>query len=99
MVILKLNPGTDTEHEVEIVNEKGTWESGNYLVFKAHFMTEGDVTPEPHNINSPNFLGEINIDKKDNDPSWQYNGDKLPADEQKQVAEFILDYQVPDAVY
>ena len=97
MVILKLNTGTDKEHEVEIVNEKGIWESGNYLVFKAHFIAEGAATPEPHNINSPNYLGEVNVDKKD--WSWQYIGDKLPTDEQKQVAEFILDYHAPDAVY
>jgi hypothetical protein len=30
---------------------------------------------------------------------WEYKGDKLNSDEQKQVAEFILDYKAPDGVY
>jgi hypothetical protein len=98
MVITKISAGTVEEREVEIVNEKGTWESGNYHLFAAHFLKgKGQQLPEPHNINSPEFLGEVNIDKEKG--SWQYNGDQLNADEQKQIATFILDYNAPDGVY
>ncbi len=98
MVILKINAETQQEREVEIVNEKGTWDSGSYHLFAAVFLTEKHKpTPEPHDINSSKFLGEVIIDKAK--AYWEYKGDKLNPDEQKQIADFILDYQAPDGVY
>jgi hypothetical protein len=97
MVILKINAGTPLEREVEIVNEAGTWANGNYHLFTAHFLKKGSNAPEPHDINSPNFLGEIAINKEK--ASWNYNGDNLNSDEQKEVADFIIDYKAPDGVY
>jgi hypothetical protein len=98
MVILKINTKTTHERELEIVNEKGDWANGSYHLFSAHFVHEG-VNPEsePHDINSSRFLGELIIDK--DDASWRYRGDKLNPDEQKHVADFILDYSAPDGVY
>jgi hypothetical protein len=97
MVIIKL--GTEQAHrEIEIVNEKGNWANGSYHLFAARFVHQGDVLElEPHDINNPNYAGEIIIDK-DKD-YWEYKGDKLNADEQKQAAQFIMDYQAPDGVY
>ncbi len=97
MVILKINVGTPHEREEEIVNEAGTWESGNYHLFSAHFLREGKSPPEPHDINNSNFLGAIDIDKAK--AIWKYNGNKLNHDEQKELADFIIDYEAPDGVY
>ena len=97
MVILKINAGTPLEREVEIVNEAGTWQSGSYHLFTAHFLKKGSKAPEPHDINSPNFLGEIAINKER--ASWNYTGEHLNSDEQKEVADFIIDYKAPDGVY
>ena len=96
MVILKIGTGSK-EREVEIVNEKGIWENGNYHVFSSGFLDGGNIAPEPHDISSASFLGELNINKEKE--RWDYKGDKLNADEQKKVAEFIMDYQAPDGVY
>ena len=98
MVIIKI--GTDTPHqrELEIVNEKGDWANGSYHLFSAHFVHEGvKLESEPHNVKSSKFLGELIIDKAG--ATWEYKGDKLNAGEQKQVADFILDYSAPDGVY
>ena len=98
MVIVKIAADTPQEREIEIVNEEGTWQSGSYHLFAAVFLTEKDKpTPEPHDVNSSKFLGEVIIDKAKG--YWEYNGDKLTTDEQKQVADFILDYSAPDGVY
>jgi len=97
MVILKI--GTEAqERELEIVNEKGDWANGSYHLFSAHFIHEGEKPePEPHDIHSPKFLGEIIMDK--DKEYWEYKGDKLNSDEQKEVADFILDYEAPDRGY
>jgi hypothetical protein len=98
MVILKISAHTDQEREVEIVNEEGTWQSGNYHIFASAFLpAKGSNLPEPHNINSKLFLGELNVEKGKG--TWTYKGDKLDKEEQKQVAEFIIDYSAPDGVY
>ena len=98
MVILKIGTGADKERDVEIVNEKGIWESGNYPIFSSAFLHDtGNNPPEPHNVNSPNFLGEMIIEKEKN--TWAYKGDKLDKEEQQQVAKFIIDYSAPDGVY
>ena len=98
MVITKIGIDTVEERTIEIVNEKGTWESGNYHLFASAFLnTKGNKSPEPHDINSANFLGEVNVDKEKG--SWNYTGNKLNTDEQKQIANFILDYNAPDGVY
>ncbi|MFA6083138.1 hypothetical protein [Mucilaginibacter sp.] len=98
MVILKVNSGTDAEREVEIVTERGLWESGIYKIFNARFLTKSAREPvEPGDKNDPNFLGEINVNKEN--ARWEYRGKLLLPDEQKEVAEFILDYQAPDSVY
>jgi len=98
MVIIKTGTDITNERELEIVNEKGDWANGSYHLFAATFMHKGDEIPaEPHDIKGPSFLGEVIIDKEKG--YWEYKGDKLNSDEQKQVAEFILDYQAPDGVY
>jgi hypothetical protein len=98
MVILKVNTGTDAEREVEIVTERGLWESGVYKIFNAHFLDEYAQKPnEPIDKSDPNFLGELNVNKENAD--WEYRGKKLTFVEQREVAEFILDYQAPDSVY
>ena len=98
MVILKIGAGENQEREVEIVNEEGTWHSGSYHIFAAAFLEKNNNNPpEPHNINSKRFLGEMFIDK-DKD-TWKYSGDQLDPDEQEQVGVFILDYSAPDGVY
>jgi hypothetical protein len=98
MVILKVNTGTDAEREVEIVTERGLWESGVYKIFNAHFLDKYAHKPnEPIDKNDPNFLGELNVNKENAD--WEYRGKKLTFVEQREVAEFILDYQAPDSVY
>src|ERR1700743_584269 len=98
MVIVKINSDTPQEREVEIVTEKGPWDSGSYHLFAATFLTEEDMpSPEPHNTKSSNFLGELIIDKLKE--YWEYKGDKLTVEEQTQIAGFIMDYQAPDGVY
>ena len=98
MVILKVNTGTDAEREVEIVTERGLWESGIYKIFNARFLGESaQELIEPKDKSDPNFLGEINVNKENAD--WEYRGKQLSSDEQREVAEFILDYHAPDSVY
>jgi len=98
MVIIKIGTGSAHQRELEIVNEKGDWANGSYHLFSSHFVHEGaKLESEPHNVKSTRFLGELIIDK--NDATWKYNGDKLNTGEQKQVADFILDYRAPDGVY
>ncbi len=98
MVILKIGTDSVNEGEVEIVNEAGTWKSGSYHIFESAFLTDNGINPpEPHDVNSYKFLGEVIVDK--DKAYWEYKGNKLDADEQKQVAKFILDYSAPDGVY
>ncbi len=98
MVILKTGAGTVNEREVEIVNEKGTWQSGSYTIFASAFLKEkGSTMKEPQDVNSPAYLGEMYIDKNNGD--WRYNGKQLQPGEQKEVADFILDYIPPDGVW
>ena len=97
MVIIKIGTGSH-QRELEIVNEKGDWANGSYHLFAAHFVHEGaKLDSEPHDTKKANFLGELIIDK--DDATWDYNGDKLNTGEQKQIADFILDYSAPDGVY
>ena len=64
----------------------------------AQFLSKWAGAPfEPVYKNDPNFLGEINVNKEN--ARWEYRGKLLLPDEQKEVAEFILDYQAPDSVY
>ena len=78
-----------------------TRESGKaevIIFLRLEFLNGIDSTrPEPHNMNCPDFLGEINIDKEQ--VAWRYIGDKLESGEQKQVADFIIDYRPADGVY
>lgn len=99
MVILKTGTGTVHEREVEIVNPKGTWHNGDYEIYAAaSFLPEhGNKTAEPRDVNSPDYLGQLNIQK--DDAVWIYQGEKLNTDEQKEIANFIIDYTAPDAVY
>jgi hypothetical protein len=98
MVILKVGTGTGSERELEIVNEKGDWHNGSYHLFESSFIgKEARSFPEPHDITSSRFLGEVIVDK--DKAYWEYKGDKLNGDEQKEVAKFIIDYQAPDGVY
>jgi hypothetical protein len=98
MVILKISTDTGKERQVEIVNEEGTWRSGNYHIFESAFLKgKSSKSVEPHNVNNESFLGEINIEKEIG--SWVYEGNKLDIAEQEQVAKFILDYDAPDGVY
>jgi hypothetical protein len=98
MIILKIAADTTQTREVEIVDEKGTWYSGNYRIFAAHFFTgTGRIAPEPHDVNSPAFLGEVVVNKERG--TWAYKGNALNTDEQKQIAEFILDFKAADGVY
>ena len=98
MVIVKLNPDTNEEKEVEIVDPDGTWHSGNYHIFTAPANATRDINlPEPKDINSADFLGEINVNKDKS--SWKYHSGKLSQPEQQQIAAFILDYRAPDGVY
>jgi hypothetical protein len=98
MVIIKTGIDASNERELEIVNERGDWANGSYHLFAATFMHKGDkISAEPHDVKGPGFLGEVIIDKEKG--YWEYKGDKLNNGEQKQVAEFILDYQAPDGVY
>lgn len=98
MVIIKIGTDITNERELEIVNEKGDWHNGSYHLFSAIFMRkDGEKTPEPHDTNNPNYLGEVLIDKDKG--YWEYKGNKLNSVEQKQVSRFILDYRAPDGVY
>ena len=97
MVIIKIGTG-DQEREVEIVDEKGTWQSGIYHIFESAFLeNKSNNPPEPHDINSPNFLGEMSIEKEKG--TWAYSGNELNEEEQEEVALFIIDYKAPDGVY
>ena len=99
MVILKVGK-QDQENQIEIVTEKGVWGSGIYKLFKAKFLNKlspREITTEPCDKNDPDFLGEIHIDREKED--WVYKGSKLNASVLKEIADFILDYKVPDAVY
>ncbi|WP_374949331.1 hypothetical protein [Mucilaginibacter sp.] len=98
MVVLKVNQGTTNEREVEIVTARGLWETGIYKLFNADFLTDDHREFIEHvDENDPNFLGEMNVNKENAD--WEYRGKQLSADEQKEIADFILDYQPPDGVY
>ena len=100
MVILKVGKGQDQENQIEIVTEKGVWGSGIYRLFKARFLNSlspKEIPREPSDVNGPDFLGEIHVDREKED--WFYKGSKLNAPVLKEIADFILDYKVPDAVY
>ena len=100
MVILKVGKGNDHENQIEIVSEKGVWGSGVYRLFKAKFLNKQspvEITNEPSDKDDPSFLGEIHIDSDKED--WKYTGTKLNTATLKEIANFILDYKVPDAVY
>jgi len=98
MVIVKLNPDTNKEKEVEIVDPDGTWHSGKYHIFAAPVNAVKNIhLPESKDTSSPDFLGEISINKDKS--SWKYHSDKLSPSEQEQIAAFILDYRAPDGVY
>jgi hypothetical protein len=98
MVIVKIFNSAGKEREVEIVDEKGTWQNGEYHIFSSAFLPEIENNPpEPHDTKAKNFLGAISIEKEKG--AWVYNGQLLDADEQQQVAQFILDYIPPDGVY
>jgi len=98
MVIVKLNPDTKEEKEVEIVDPDGTWHSGKYHIFVAPVNAARDShLLEPKDTNGPDFLGEISVDKDNS--SWTYHSNKLSQLEQEQIAAFILDYRAPDGVY
>ena len=96
MVVLKINAGTPHEREVKIVNDRGTWDSGAYHIYAATSLQDIE-TDEPHDINRPDYLGELLVDKEK--IFWEYKQTHLQPDEQKQIAEFIIDYSAPDGVY
>ncbi|MES2809275.1 MAG: hypothetical protein V4619_11645 [Bacteroidota bacterium] len=96
MVVLKISADTGNEREVKIINDKGTWDSGVYQIYAATSLDDIQ-TEEPHDKNRLDYLGELNIDKEK--ASWDYKETTLNADEQKEVAEFVIDYNAPDGVY
>lgn len=96
MVVLKINADTPQEREVKIVNEKGTWDSGSYHIYTAASLQDIQ-TEEPHDVNGPDYLGELLIDKPKG--FWEYKHTNLSPEEQKKIAMFVLDYQAPDGVY
>jgi hypothetical protein len=53
-------------------------------------VAPADDLPEEQN---PDYLGELHLDKAGN---WQYHGDLLNANEQGELAHFILSYEEPD---
>jgi hypothetical protein len=96
MVVLKISADTPNEREVKIINDKGTWDSGIYHIYAAASLDDIQ-TEDPHDKNGLDYLGELNIDKEK--ALWDYTEIKLNADEQKEVAEFVIDYKAPDGVY
>ncbi|GAA4321922.1 hypothetical protein GCM10023149_21940 [Mucilaginibacter gynuensis] len=99
MVIVKIGEGTMQARQIEIVTERGIWDSGVYKLFNSGFLPEDgtDKKPEPTDENNPDFLGTINLNKEN--ATWAYSGKHLSSEEQKEIADFIMDYQVPDSVY
>ncbi|TWR31437.1 hypothetical protein FPZ43_02880 [Mucilaginibacter pallidiroseus] len=100
MVILKVGKQDQDENQIEIVSERGVWGSGIYNLFKAKFLnalSPREITNEPTDKNDPSFLGEIHVDSERE--KWEYKGNKLNASVLKEIADFILDYKAPDAVY
>lgn len=98
MVILKVNAADSAEREIAIVSESGLWKNGIYLIFDGNSLS-ADVRHSDDAIekSDPGFLGEFNINKEK--ANWEYRGKSLSDPEQKEVANFIIDYQAPDAVY
>ncbi|MBD1391999.1 hypothetical protein [Mucilaginibacter glaciei] len=98
MVILKISADTPEEREVEIVTERGLWETGIYKIFGVSDPNGAlRESKESADKSDPDFLGEFNVNKENAD--WEYRGEKISDDEQKEIADFILDYQPPDGVY
>lgn len=96
MVVLKINADTPQEREVKIVSDKGTWESGTYHVFPATSLDDIQ-TADPKATDSSKVLAELSINKEN--MSWIYDHSQLSADEEKEIAEFVMDYTAPDGVY
>ncbi|MFD2147918.1 hypothetical protein [Mucilaginibacter antarcticus] len=96
MVVLKINAGTPSEREVKIINDKGTWDSGVYHIYAAASLDDIQIE-EPHDKNRLDYWGELNVDKEQ--ARWDYTETRLNPDEQKEIAEFVIDYKAPDGVY
>ncbi len=96
MVILKINPDTPEEREVKIISDSGTWDSGSYHIYAAASLDDIEGT-EPHDRNNPDYLGELIVDKEK--AFWEYKQSVLQPEEQKEIANFVMDYQAPDGVY
>jgi len=96
MVVLKINADTPQEREVKIVNDKGTWGSGTYHIYVAKSLDDIQ-TDEPHDKSRSDYLGELSLDKEK--ASWNYGQSSLIPEEQKEIAEFVMDYRAPDGVY
>jgi len=96
MVVLKINAYTPQEREVKIVSDKGTWVSGAYQIYTATSLDDIQ-TDEPHDKAGADYLGELVLDKEKS--FWEFKQSALTPDEQKEIADFVLDYEAPDGVY
>ena len=96
MVILKINADTPQERDVKIISDDGTWDTGTYHIYAASSFD--DIEPlEPRDKTSTDYLGELLLDKKKT--FWNYKQSALQPEEQKEIADFVMDYQAPDGVY
>ncbi len=96
MVVLKINTDTAQERDVKIISDNGTWDSGTYHIYSA--TSFDDLEPlEPRDKTTADYLGELLLDKENT--TWDFKQSALQPDEQKEIAEFVMDYQAPDGVY
>ena len=96
MVVLKINADSPQEREVKIVSDSGTWGSGVYQIYTAKSLDDIQ-TDEPHDKAGADYLGELLLDKEKT--LWEFKQSTLNPDEQKEIADFVLDYEAPDGVY
>ena len=96
MVVLKINADTPQEREVKIISDDGTWKSGSYHIYKAKSLD--DIEPgEPKDINIADYLAKLILDKEK--ATSQFENSNLTAEEQQEIAAFVMDYTAPDGVY
>jgi len=96
MVVLKISVDTPQEREVKIVSDNGTWESGAYHIYAATSLDDIN-TDEPHDKSRADYLGELILDKEKT--IWEFRQSRLTLEEEKEVADFVMDYEAPDGVY
>jgi hypothetical protein len=96
MVVLKINAESPQEREVKILSDNGTWGSGSYHIYAARSLDDIQIL-ESEDKDPSEHLGELLLDKEKN--QWSFNQTSLEADEQKEIADFVMDYNAPDGVY